>query len=380
MTLASKVKILLVTAFGPGKENGGSLVTTGITDALKRRGADVQVITFANSSDKGVSSVSTSVFRRLIGLILFPYFHPLFTGRLSLRVFKRLLKNRKSPELILLNFSQVFIYSLFLRKKNVVLICHDIVYQNYRRRRSKASKALARWIFFSEYCILHAFRGDVACLSRKDARLLQVIYKKRASVIDWGLDDIVRRVSALANKPVSFQLKESKYFCLYGAWDRKENIDGLRWFLNLVADKLNRNIKFCIVGAGLPGDVKEFIAKNQMFRELGFVENPYSVLKCSIALIVPLFVGAGIKIKCLEAMACGVPVIGTRIALEGLQGMVDGRFYLCETAGAFAEAIELLAMNSTSKYILNCDLNEICLSKKGANFVEWSQLISAGSI
>jgi len=34
----------------------------------------------------------------------------------------------------------------------------------------------------------------------------------------------------------------------------------------------------------------------------------------SKALISPLFTGAGIKVKVIEALACGIPVIGTDIA------------------------------------------------------------------
>ena len=38
----------------------------------------------------------------------------------------------------------------------------------------------------------------------------------------------------------------------------------------------------------------------------------------SRALIAPVFSGAGVKVKVLEALACGTPVVGTDIAFEGI--------------------------------------------------------------
>ena len=51
---------------------------------------------------------------------------------------------------------------------------------------------------------------------------------------------------------------------------------------------------------------------------LGFVDNPYKIMSESLGLIAPLFHGAGIKVKVIESLACGTPVIGTEVAFEGI--------------------------------------------------------------
>lgn len=57
---------------------------------------------------------------------------------------------------------------------------------------------------------------------------------------------------------------------------------------------------------------------------LGFMDNPYvQIAKCQ-ALIAPLFNGAGVKVKVIEALALGTPVIGTDIAFEGIENIVAG--------------------------------------------------------
>lgn len=66
------------------------------------------------------------------------------------------------------------------------------------------------------------------------------------------------------------------------------------------------------------------------------------LLAASDYAVVPLTMGSGTRIKILEAMAWGVPVVATRLAVAGL-GVADGvEARLAESADEFARAIHLL--------------------------------------
>jgi glycosyltransferase involved in cell wall biosynthesis len=57
------------------------------------------------------------------------------------------------------------------------------------------------------------------------------------------------------------------------------------------------------------------------------------------AIVVPLRVGTGTRLKALQAMAAGRPVIGTSVGLEGI-GMADGvQGRVADTPGGFASAV-----------------------------------------
>jgi glycosyltransferase involved in cell wall biosynthesis len=345
-TEPDKQNICLITAFGPGTANGGALVTQEILNTIKRDGCAVKIYTFskANHSEiKKITVIPTTLARRLLGIALFPLLHPLFTGRLSIRVLREIHRLAKSDDVVVLNFSQVFLYSIFLRRKNFIIICHDIVYQNYRRRRSRLSRISARWIYLSEQLVLRLCKGRIFCLSHKDARFLQIAYKQNAGVIDWGVSDLVKRTQLMSTQPISINIKRERFFCLFGAWQREENSAGLKWFLDAVVDKMDPGIKIYVIGSGISAELRQSLSKDPRIVVHGFVENPYPIIRLSLGLIAPLFTGAGIKIKCLEALACGVPVIGTHIALEGLQGLCDGRFLLCHDGTDFLSALELLS-------------------------------------
>ncbi len=79
---------------------------------------------------------------------------------------------------------------------------------------------------------------------------------------------------------------------------------------------------------------------------LGFVENPYPVLAGARALIAPLFQGAGVKFKVLEALACGTTVVGTEIALEGIAADPGEELIRCTTGQDFITEINKQAAAS----------------------------------
>jgi glycosyltransferase involved in cell wall biosynthesis len=62
--------------------------------------------------------------------------------------------------------------------------------------------------------------------------------------------------------------------------------------------------------------------------------------------VVPIRMGAGTRLKALEAMAAGRPVVGTRLGLEGL-GVVHGRHALvADDSAAFADAVTALLLDA----------------------------------
>jgi hypothetical protein len=68
----------------------------------------------------------------------------------------------------------------------------------------------------------------------------------------------------------------------------------------------------------------------------------------SLAFIAPLRFGAGVKGKVTFAMSCGLPVVGTPIAAEGL-ALVDGiHFLVADDAGEMAEKLVQLASDDTT--------------------------------
>jgi glycosyltransferase involved in cell wall biosynthesis len=66
----------------------------------------------------------------------------------------------------------------------------------------------------------------------------------------------------------------------------------------------------------------------------------------AVAQIVPLRVGGGSRLKILEAMAAGVPVISTTLGAEGLHVTDNVNIMLADTTDAMCRALDALMDNA----------------------------------
>jgi glycosyltransferase involved in cell wall biosynthesis len=72
---------------------------------------------------------------------------------------------------------------------------------------------------------------------------------------------------------------------------------------------------------------------------LGFVEDLTDLYRECRLFVAPLPEGGGIKIKILEAMARGIPVVTTPIGAEGIVDPAEDAVFLAEPDAAFAESM-----------------------------------------
>lgn len=89
----------------------------------------------------------------------------------------------------------------------------------------------------------------------------------------------------------------------------------------------------------------------QKFRHYHFIEFSFRVddirpfVQSCVALAAPIQYGSGIKIKIIEAMAMGVPVITNQYGVEGLDVHSDQELMVCETDEQFVDAIMEISGN-----------------------------------
>jgi glycosyltransferase involved in cell wall biosynthesis len=247
--------------------------------------------------------------------------HPLFSRRFDKSILKRLKTIAPEYDIIVFNFSQVALYSLFLEHPYKIIISHDVIYQKYARKKH----IMAPWIKLNESRIFKSAR-KIFVLSKKDADIIKAEYGFDAYVINGYLSSFYfYKMDKLKN-----------IFVFFGFWKRKENLDGLLWFIKKVYPLLNPclEIKFIIIGGGLDEKIQKKIT-GKGFEYLGFVPNHLDIIYESKAVIAPLFSGAGVKIKVIDSFSTGTPVIGTSIAFEGLP-IVNDLVCPAETPAEFA--------------------------------------------
>ena len=155
------------------------------------------------------------------------------------------------------------------------------------------------------------------------------------------------------NIPVTFKTKEIKNtkikrsLVYLGAMDWQPNIEGLNWFLKYVLPKVkkrNENLNIYIGGKNMDNKYLKLNDKNTHITSK--IDNAEEYIKNKEIMFVPLFSGSGIRIKILESMALGVPVISTTKGAQGIPYRNGEDIIIADNPNDFNNAIHLLINNA----------------------------------
>jgi glycosyltransferase involved in cell wall biosynthesis len=134
------------------------------------------------------------------------------------------------------------------------------------------------------------------------------------------------------------------------------NIDALTWFLEEIYPLIKAqvpDVRCTLIGARPP---ESLIQRSQTDRTLtvtGYVEDPMPFMEDSSMMIVPLLAGGGMRVKILNALSQGIPMVSTSIGCEGIHVEHGKDILIADTPENFAvQCVRLL-----TDYDLNARLS-----------------------
>lgn len=317
--------MILLSAFGANMNSGGEYVTKILKEHFCKiyKSNDFIVV----DSKRNGSKINYFAHGKLISIIIFLFFpllYPQMTRRFKIEVLNKL----REQQHIILNFTQTFIYSLFLKNRKIDFIIHDVLLQVELR---KNRFFLLPFIYFWEFIFFRIIKNvTLYTLSNKDKHLIMKYYFVKSDKIKvLDLLDLISNDINLNQKPLVkkeyFEISEIQElilnrktdnltFGIIGAWKRDENYYGLKTLIK----GINENkINLLICGSNV--ERLSLINFNNINVNLaGFVEDLNTFFNSIDLLIIPLEKGAGVKIKVLQSLIYGVPCIGTKVAFEGI--------------------------------------------------------------
>lgn len=154
------------------------------------------------------------------------------------------------------------------------------------------------------------------------------------------------------------QKLNTKNVLFVGALFMPNNIEGLVWYLkniHLELCKNNRNYKLIVAGSSgsvSKNEIKKLFRKHNRLELFLDQENLDKIYAKSSVFINPMFHGAGVKIKSINAIVNGLPLVSTSIGSEGI-GLVDKEsFILADTTEDFIVAVNNLLTDNINKTVL----------------------------
>lgn len=194
--------------------------------------------------------------------------------------------------------------------------------------------AIAR-IRTQERRLLRGYTQITAVSGADAARLRQIVPSARVAVVPNGVD------AGYFGAVAACEPDALPRVVFTGALWYRPNSDGLRWFANAVWPRIlacRSDARFSIVGAR-PGPEVCALAAQPGIEVHPSVEDVRPYLAEAAVAVVPLRLGSGTRLKVLEALAAGRPVVATSLGAEGLR-LAPGRdLLLAERPEEFAAAV-----------------------------------------
>ncbi len=130
-----------------------------------------------------------------------------------------------------------------------------------------------------------------------------------------------------------------------GTLNWEANVDGLLWFFDEVLPLVNQQhpeVTIKIVGSKPDPRLTEKAKALPNVTFTGFVEDLEPLLSQARVSLAPLRFGSGIKVKVINSMCRGLPIVTTSVGAEGIDATHMQHLAICDTAPTMAQAIHIL--------------------------------------
>lgn len=259
-------------------------------------------------------------------------FPDLVTHRLQ-RDFNRLLK-KNSYDYILINYASwgpLAISNPLTKNAAKVLDTHDFLTAQYQNK----------------FPIGPSFREEIKRLSAFDL-VLAISVEEQYLFSQFCKTDVRLAPMTMERPPANpASAQDRKFDLIYVASDNIHNLTAAKWFFDQVCPLLPKTISICIIGAisaYVPADILN-VTKVALAKDLTPWYQQSKIALC------PMFSGTGTKIKVVEALAFGLPVVCNTRGIDGLLNKTNNGCLVTDQPQQFKQYIlDLLSDPSLYDY------------------------------
>lgn len=372
MVVAS-MRILFVTAYPPIPATyGGSVRVSAILSRLAAR-HEVHLLTFVEGEATAEQREALSDMCASVGFVTreqlpaarrrWYYLAHTFSGPVPPYVaafdsdeMRNKMRDRIASgiDVVQLEWTQMAQYCLPEAAARTALTEHDIFFQSLELYAASESDSVTRAVRARRAAQMKAWElsalagaGGIFTVSDADRDVLGTLLPAaRVATVPSGaaLDyyTLDPRASVLT-------ARRCDRFVFVGGLAHEPNLDGLTWFAHEVLPLVRKTIPSAtldVLGGDVAPEVRSAAGPGVRFR--GFVDDTRPYLRAAIT-VVPIRLGAGVRMKILEAMAAGSPVVATTHGASGLAVRAGEHLLIADDAPVFADTLVRLASDSINR-------------------------------
>lgn len=229
----------------------------------------------------------------------------------------------------------------------VIVFFHNVEYIYYKQLAKQTGLYKLLLALFAKYNEILSVKwaDNIISLNERDAQNILREYKRKIDlVIPTTFKDIY--IYEKCKKEVYINSKVKKI--LFIGSDFYANFQGIEWFIKNVLPNLNNTV-LNIIGKGTE-NWKQKIKKRDDLKIIGAVKDMRLYYQEADIIVLPIFLGSGMKTKTAEALMYGKYIFGTTEAFEGYDLEYDKVGGLCNNKEEFIFKINNHLKSINEKY------------------------------
>src|SRR5690606_697485 len=213
-------------------------------------------------------------------------------------------------------------YALPFEGVHKVLDLHNALWMLYRRMAETTPVTNPmKYLLMRDWPLLKRYEGEMC---RQFDAVTAVTEEDRQLLIEAGAGRDIRVIPIAIDtdeQAVVQRRPSGPHIIHIGTMYWQPNIDALTWFLEDIYPLIKAqvpDVRCTLIGSRPPESLIQHSRTDRTLTVTGYVEDPMPFMEDASMMIVPLLAGGGMRVKILNALSQGIPMVSTSIGCEGI--------------------------------------------------------------
>jgi glycosyltransferase involved in cell wall biosynthesis len=220
---------------------------------------------------------------------------------------------------------------------------HNALWLLYKRIWDNMSGGLRKLVLGRDWQLLKSYEGSQI---RKFSAVLSVSNADKTALSEAAGSGINIRVVPITvdtdTVTVVERKPEARNILHIGTMYWPPNIEAISWFAKKIypiIKKYHPDVRFDVIGERPPHEILHLNDSNTGINVTGYVADLKEYQRNAAVFVVPLLAGSGMRVKILNSLAEGIPVVSTSQGCEGIDLIPGKDILIGDSAEEFAEQV-----------------------------------------